>query len=1143
MDSGRARASKQRCKRPFSLHDVSAAGGTVFDFPARAVSSEQSRRTGQAAYYDNMRVELPDVLGIDESLPSGRIRQLVESGRVAEGTLVLLTRGKRKGLLFTPADGGAEVIVAPDRAFIAPADTQVVLLPKVSGPTADLRRGHWVRHPKRLSKPDLRQECARGHRSWEQAFNYITEDPAQSIVGLRKPQVGAIHAVHSHWSSSSDTATVVMPTGTGKTEVMLSVLVSAACERLLVIVPTDALRTQLAGKFLSLGMLKKEGSSILAESARFPVVGMLTHIPTNEAEVDAFFEQSQVIVMTSAIAGKCAVEVQERMAHHCPYLFIDEAHHAEAPTWRAFKERFASKRVLQFTATPFREDGRPLDGAIIYKYSLKRAQQDGYFKPIHFRSVHEFNPTRVDEVIAAAAVEQLRADFDKGHILMARVDSVRDAERVFEIYRQYAEFKPVQLHTGIKTKAREAARSAILTGESRIIVCVDMLGEGFDLPELKIAAFHDIRKTLAVTLQLAGRFTRVRDDLGEATFIANVADVNVRAELRKLYHRDPDWNVLLPELSDALIGEQVSLQSFLAGFTEFPYEIPLKTIRPACSAVAFKTACEQWAPKNFREGIPGIANCEQVHTALNTSKTVLIIVTAKRIPLSWTDTETLYDWEWELYVLYWSSDLQLLFINSSANAGEYKGLARAVAGDNVALIQGPDVFRTFAGITRLKLQNVGLTEQLGRNVRYTGRMGADVDAVLTDLIKGKGRKSVLAGSGFENGARASVGASRKGRVWSHQRQNVARFVEWCDAVGRKMLDTRINPDDVLRGTLSAKTVRARPATMPICADWPEEMYKAPEISWTFTIDGVDYPAGELSIDLVAPSTSGPLQIRVSSESAAVTVELVFFEQDDAPNYAFRVLGTSKVSVRRGERAEPLELSEFFYEDPPVVWFVNGSSLEGNSHVELKTHRRPYDPSKIQVWDWTDTNIRKESQGPEKDESSVQRRVIRELDQDDSYAIIFDDDGKGEVADVVCIRLIGDGKVPTSIEVGLYHCKYAKGDVAGARIEDMYEVCGQAQKCISWMASPDRQTDMLTHLLRRESKAQERGYSRIERGTFEELLRIREMSREREVRVKVFVVQPGLSTARASVSQLELLSVTENHLMETYQLAFTVIAHS
>jgi superfamily II DNA or RNA helicase len=53
------------------------------------------------------------------------------------------------------------------------------------------------------------------------------------------------------------------------------------------------------------------------------------------------------------------------MATHCPYLFIDEAHHAEAPTWIAFKEQFRGRRVLQFTATPFREDGRPLDGDII----------------------------------------------------------------------------------------------------------------------------------------------------------------------------------------------------------------------------------------------------------------------------------------------------------------------------------------------------------------------------------------------------------------------------------------------------------------------------------------------------------------------------------------------------------------------------------------------------------------------------------------------------------------------------------------------------------------------------------------------------------------------------------------------------------
>jgi superfamily II DNA or RNA helicase len=71
------------------------------------------------------------------------------------------------------------------------------------------------------------------------------------------------------------------------------------------------------------------------------------------------------------------------------------------------------------------------------------------------------------------------------------------------------------LHTGItSSKARDLVRRQIISKESRIVVCVDMLGEGFDLPELKIAAFHDIRKSLAVTLQLAGRFTRAREDLG-----------------------------------------------------------------------------------------------------------------------------------------------------------------------------------------------------------------------------------------------------------------------------------------------------------------------------------------------------------------------------------------------------------------------------------------------------------------------------------------------------------------------------------------------------------------------------------------------------------------------------------------------------
>ena len=55
-----------------------------------------------------------------------------------------------------------------------------------------------------------------------------------------------------------------------------------------------------------------------------------------------------------------------------------------------------------------------------------------------------------------------------------------------------------------------------------------------------------------------------------------------------------------------------------------------------------------------------------------------------------------------------------------------------------------------------------------------------------------------------------------------------------------------------------------------------------------------------------------------------------------------------------------------------------------------------------------------------------------------------------------------------------------------------------------------------------------------------LVRIREMSRVSEVKLRVFLVQPGVSKEAISPSQLALLGVTEKFLSETYQIPFQVI---
>jgi superfamily II DNA or RNA helicase len=1093
-----------------------------------------------------MQIKLPDLLTVDERIASNPVRQIGELGAERSGVLWPYTHKRVHGFTFLPSEDGDPILLVPKTraTFDGHARVLQAAIDDTSS-TADLSGATWLRHPLINGRADVRnpdQDNQEVLDSWSDAFSFVQEDPAQGIIGLRGPQIGAVHAVHAHWAVSNAPATIVMPTGTGKTETMLSILVSALCPRLLVVVPTDPLRTQLARKFLTLGILKAPGCSVLHSEARYPIVCMLQHIPQSAEEVNQIFGRSHVIITTSSIAGQCPEAVQERMALLCPYLFIDEAHHAEAPTWSSFKLRFQDRRIVQFTATPFREDGKPLDGDIIFKYPLKKAQEEGYFTPIRFKPVVEFNRTRSDEAIANRAIDQLRADADKGHIVMARVDSLARASEVFELYSQYPEFNPVQLHTGItSSRRRDAIRHQIITGESRIVVCVDMLGEGFDLPELKIAAFHDIRKTLPVTLQLAGRFTRARPDLGDATFIANTADVDVQDELRKLYTRDPDWNALLPELSDRMIGEQISLQEFLRGFAEFATEIPLRTVRPAISAVVYKTTCPNWTPEDYRAGIPGLNSCEQVHGAINHAAHTLVVVTARRVHLDWTDVESLHDWQWELYVVVWSPEQDLLFINSSANAGEYKALAQAVAGETATLISGQQVFRAFAGVNRLRLQNVGLSEQLGRNVRYTGRMGADVEPALTEAQRGRARKAVLSGSGYEDGQKTTVGASRKGRIWSHRRDRVDRLVAWCRKVGHKLLDEQIDPDEVLRGTLSAEIVGARPRKMPIAIDWPEDIYTCLESQWSVIIDGDIMSLSEVGLELVSPAVDGPIRFAVFSESRHADLELELFDQAGTPNYRFVCRDRAGIQVRSGERGEPMDAVEFFYDRPPIIWFSDGSSLDGNQHVELRSPCPPYDVSRIQAWDWSGINIRKESQGQGKDPESIQARVIRDLRTRD-YTVIMDDDGAGEAADVVAIRLRGTATAPSSIDVEFYHCKYSLRHTPGGRVDDLYVVCGQAQKSISWMSSPDKRIDLFTHLLRRGAHYLEaNGASRYEVGDDEALHMIREVSRLCPVSLSVFVVQPGVSKARMTRDQLLLLGVTENYLTETYQLAFGVIA--
>lgn len=1091
-----------------------------------------------------MKLWFPTLMGINERLNRNLIQQILEPGYYLDALVDNFSEGNLKGYLLTPTAREAEPVLVVksgninDDKFTRVIRMRVKKQMEGQEPLLDLSSGIWERHPLLEKVPPLPIDYASQRtlviNSWRNAFLFMEENPNIGAKGLRIPQLGAVHAIHAHWAVTNQDATVIMPTGTGKTETMLSILVSKECSRLLVVVPTDALRTQIAEKFLTLGILKEIG--VVGKKALFPIVGILKHKPHNCDEVDEFFEKCNVIVTTMQIAGQCAEDVQERFAYHCPFLFIDEAHHIAAKTWKEFKQKFRSGKILQFTATPFRNDGKLVDGKPIFNFPLRKAQEQEYFSRINYKPIFSYDPKSYDRAIAEKAVEQLREDCRKGynHILMARVDSVERAREVFAIYEQYVEFNPVQIHTGIKLqKERDEIRRKIINKEARIVICVDMLGEGFDLPELKIGALHDIRKSLPVTLQLVGRFVRGRKDLGGPTFIANAGDINVDGELHKLYAQDADWNSLLPQSSEKATQEQIDIWEFNEGFRNFPDEIPIQNIRTAMSTIVYKTNCDEWTPENCMDGIEGAENLDWKRFSINQYKNTLVIITARKISIDWVQLEDIFNWNWELYIVFWDKDQKLLFINSSSNSGYYQKLADAVAG-NVELIRGHQVFRCLSGINRLKLQNVGLIEEYGRLIRYIMSAGSDVESGLSEAQKRAAKKANIFGVGYENGDKTSIGCSYKGRIWSRQVTQFLGLTKWCSQVGQKLLDESVDPDEILRGTLITIEVSRRPVKMPVCVEWPEVMYTEPEVIYDFYIDNrYLIPLHKTDIRLKDPSEDGQLLLEIVSEEISIELELTLFERNGRKDYRYSIIGNHSITIKR--RAIEIALESFFYENNPKIWFADGSSLDGNGYTELQHHYTPYPIEKIQTIDWNGINIRKESQGITQETDSIQYRVIQEL-QNGKYDIIFDDDGSGEAADIVAIR-----ENTNSITVAFYHCKFSKENEPGGRIDDLYAVCGQAQKSIHWREKPE---DLFRHLQMRDPKREnEKAASRFVRGDRSLLQKLQMKLRLFSVEFQIFIVQPGLSKAKVTRGQLELLSVTENYLMETYKLPFGVIASS
>lgn len=1083
-----------------------------------------------------MTITLPPVENlVYNDIESGNsIRQFIHP----ETTISLKVIGKGKGFLLIE-DGDKKYLFTKDKN-ISSVGHEYALLTNVIPTEERFKNGtivirQWLKHP--LLKSNSPTNII---DSWDGNFFYKEENLSKGIPGLRQPQIAAIHMIMGHLKLPLETATVVMPTGTGKTETMLSALIANKCEKLLVTVPSDSLRDQIAGKFISLGLLKE--FKVIGEDALHPLVGIIKGRFKSSSELSTFFGACNVVVTTMSWLTHQLPDQQEGIANLCSHVFIDEAHHIKAATWTEFKNRFAKEKVIQFTATPFRNDGKRLDGKIISNFPLRKAQEQGYYKRIEFIPVREYDNIKGDERVAEIAIARLRADLAKGynHILMARCSTKPRAKEIFKLYEKHSDLNPVVIHSSSPDLRK--VYQEIITRKSRVIVCVDMLGEGFDLPELKVAAFHDIRQSLPITLQLAGRFTRTKYDeqLGDASFVANIANLEVRSELADLYATDADWNEILSDASHEKIVEEVEFKDFMEGFKKLSDStIPFQNITAKLSTVVYKNKTTEWFPGNFAKGISGFDDFDFKFNDINRDEHVLIIVTGKKLDVEWVHHKEIYNIQWDIIVVLWETKNNLLFIHSSDNNSLYKELAEAIIGDKAELIRGIDVFKTFHNVKRVRLQNVGLRQFLGKNIRFRMMVGSDVAEALSLAEKQRGEKAFVMGTGFENGNQVNIGASYKGRIWTKLKGNLKEYKKWCTALGKKLVDESIDSNQILKETLIPEFVHQIPSSLPIWIDWDAEMYLDTEAKYKFTIDGFQHDLSNIELHIVNPQIGGPLLFDLKSDEKVVEFEMQLFQkksEDGSEAYPdFKVVqkSTSIVTVTYGSKS--MTAIQFFESFVPTIWFADGSALTGNEYVQLKQTIGMFPKSSIISWDWTGVDISNESQHVSpKVTDSIQFHTIQQLLKED-WDFIYDDDYSGEIADIVAIKVQTD-----KVQVRLFHLKYAIDGTVSNQIKNFYEVCGQAQKSIHWKHKDGK--DFINHLLRREIKSRNgMTCSRLEKGTKSELIKLLSIIKnEIPVEYEIYIVQPALSKSKASEDILMLLGVTETYIKEFAAITLNVI---
>ena len=950
-------------------------------------------------------------------------------------------------------------------------------------------------------------------------------------VGLRRAQLGAIHAIGAYFAlPRNEPGLVVMPTGSGKTAVMIMSAFLLRVNRVLILTPSRLVRAQIAEEASALGVLKDAG--VLPQLFEKPKVREVKERVTS-AQAWEDILKADIVVATPQCVSPGITNVEKAPDGSFDLVLMDEAHHSEAPRWADILDSFKdSKRVL-FTATPFRRDKRELRARIIFSYPLRLAHEDKIFGDIEFAPVSPKTDENHDVAVALAAEELFRADQKAGldHRLMVRTDTKSRADKLKAVYADKTKLNLAVVHSDHSLKTVREILNRLRNGELDGIICVAMMGEGFDFPQLKIAAIHAPHKSLAVTLQFIGRFARTGSSakLGKARFLAVPQDI--QAETDELYRVSAAWQEIVANLSAARIEKEVrvkeialSFESRLTGSDE-DEDVVLTDFKPYFHVKIYKVseAPDLESVPDFGEGVEVRAN--QVSQEHCSCAFLLKQVTQPR----WTELQQFSRVEYDLVVIYYHENSNLLFINSSRRTIQFYKILEEHYGQGAAkLIPGPRINRVLADLKNAEFFSVGMknTVQTSNTESYQIKAGPSAQnaiSVSDGLLYQRGH---VFGKGIAaDGKSVTIGYSSSSKVWSNATARVAELIEWCQSLAGKLNSC----DPVVTGTrLDALAVGEEIEVLPlglIGAAWPAQVYREfPRVA-VIRDNRVVAEGDLLDVDVEVirkKCTEQSWEVQIQHNTFTGPMKLQFKIEDGEAAFERIDAGTDSLEICRDDENVPLLDYLRHY---PIAFFLDDfSRLDGVAlHRNMQNVVIPDEQLGNLDWRGANVPINKEINASGlnvANPASVQDLVGKTLIASDAD-VVFYDHGTGEMADFLSF-LEKDG----TLEVALYHCKGAGGENPGDRVDDAYEVCGQVVKCLIWLKNKA--------ILRQ--KILERDESRTEstflKGNRNDVLRVLADDSAVKINYCIFLVQPGISITDISNKIKHVLGAASDYVQRS-----------